>query len=145
MNQQYHFACKNWARFYPLLADVMGADWEKEFQQAVANYEERRRPSDGAREYAPLSSPHNLIGQPEYLLGGNPTDGGTENHKTMWRTSALLYSQLFPDTSLVSGRSDREVEPLIKDMLRDYMQRLLLTGNGEYDSRFTILIASRPF
>ena len=135
LNQQYHFACKNWARFYPLLADKMGDSWKKGFFQAVAHYAESRRPSDGEREWLNLASPHNLVGQKDYLLGGNPVDGGTENHKTMWRTSCLLYSQLFPDTARISGYPVKEAEKLSKEMLRDYLKRLLITGNGEYDSQ----------
>jgi len=136
LKQQYHFACKNWARFYPLLADKMGEDWKSEFQKYVAEYTEGRRPSDGPdREWKPLANAHNLVGQPGYLLGGNPLDGGTENHKTMWRTSCLLYSQLFPDSAKISCYPVREAEKLTKDMLRDYLKRLLVTGNGEYDSQ----------
>lgn len=136
LRQQYHFACKNWARFYPLLADKMGEVWKLELMKYVAEYTEGRRPSDGpARELKPLDNAHNLVGQPGYLLGGNPLDGGTENHKTMWRTSALLYSQLFPDTAKISGYPAKEAENLTKEMLRDYLKRLLITGNGEYDSQ----------
>lgn len=136
LRQQYHFACKNWARFYPLLANTMGEKWKSEFLKYVAEYTEGRRPSDGPdRELKPLANAHNLIGQPGFLLGGNPLDGGTENHKTMWRTSALLYSQLFPDTAKISGYPVKEAEQLTKDMLRDYLKRMLITGNGEYDSQ----------
>jgi hypothetical protein len=136
LRQQYHFACKNWARFYPLLADKMGEEWKSELIKYVAEYTEGRRPSDGpARELKPLANAHNLVGQPGYLLGGNPLDGGTENHKTMWRTSALLYSQLFPDTAKISGYPAEEAEKLTKEMLRDYLKGLLATGNGEYDSQ----------
>ena len=71
----------------------MSDTWKSEFYGWVGRYAEVRRPSDGTnREWLPLSSPHNLIGETGHLLGGNPLDGGSENHKTMWRTSALLYS-----------------------------------------------------
>ncbi len=135
MRQQYHFACKNWARFYPLLADKMGDAWKTEFYRWVGTYTESRRPSDGYRESLPLSTPHNLVGQPGYLLGGNPKDGGTENHKTMWRTSALLYSQLFPDSGKISGYPVQEAENLVKDMITHYLDLTLRVGNGEYDSQ----------
>jgi hypothetical protein len=135
MRQQYHFACKNWARFYPLLADTMGNQWKSEFYNWVGSYTESRRPSDGYREALPLSTPHNLIGQPGYVLGGNPKDGGTENHKTMWRTSALLYSQLFPDTCMVSGYPVEKAKMLVQQMITDYIDRTLWVGNGEYDSQ----------
>lgn len=135
LRQQYHFACTNWARFYPLLAKVMGAKWKTEFHNWVSAYTESRRPSDGYREHYPLSTSHNLVGEPGELLGGNTKDGGTENHKTMWRTSGLLYSQIFPDTSKISGYSTDEAKSLIMEMIRDYLKKLLVTGNGEYDSQ----------
>ena len=135
MRQQYHFACKNWARFYPLLGHVMSPEWRSEFYGWVSRHTESRRPSDGERENAPLFVVHNLVGEPGQLLGGNPLNGGTENHKTMWRTSGLLYSQLLSDTSSVSGYPVKEAESLTKAMIRDYLKRLLVTGNGEYDSQ----------
>jgi len=135
LSQQYHFACKNWARFYPLLADEMGEEWKSKFYYWVGKYAESRRPSDGYREMFPLSRAHTLVGEPGELLGGNTKDGGTENHKIMWRTSALLYSQLFPDTAKISGYTTKETEILTKEMLVDYMKRVLKTGNGEYDSQ----------
>ena len=135
LRQQYHFASKNWARFYPLLKDKMGKVWERKFYHWVSIYAGSRRPSDGNRELLPLSKAHTLIGEQGELLGGNTLDGGTENHKTMWRTSALLYSQLFPDTAKVSGVPVKEAEKLTKSMIRDYLKRVLRTGNGEYDSQ----------
>ncbi|MEM9328025.1 MAG: hypothetical protein AAGA85_20330 [Bacteroidota bacterium] len=135
LRQQYHFACKNCARFYPLLADTMGEEWRSEFPRSVGDYAEKRRPSDGSsREWLDLSKAHNLVGEPGELLGGNTFDGGTENHKTMWRSSALLYSQLFPEDALISGYPAAEAARLTKQMLVDYMKRLLQVGNGEYDS-----------
>jgi len=135
MKQQYHFACNNWARFYPLLAERMGIEWQMEFAKYVGSYAESRRPSDGEREWLNLPTPHNLVGEPGQLLGGNSIDGGTENHKTQWRTSCLLYSQVLGDTALISGYHAEEAEKLSKEMLRDYLKRLLITGNGEYDSQ----------
>jgi hypothetical protein len=135
LRQQYHFACKNWARFYPLLADEMGDEWKSRFYGFVKDYSESRRPSDGGDEWLGLSADHNLVGEAGELLGGNSIDGGTENHKTMWRTSALLYAQLFPDSAKISGYSSGEAEVLTKAMLVDYMKRILEVGNGEYDSQ----------
>lgn len=145
LRQQYHFACKNWARFYPLLGDEMGEEWKKAFYDAVAQYEEARRPSDGPREWNPMSYPHNLVGQPGHLLGGNTVDGGTENHKTMWRTSCLVYAQLLPDTAKVSGYPLPEARELSLQMIREYLQRLLQTGNGEYDSQIYYSHSIAPF
>lgn len=135
LNQQYHFAATHWARFYPLLAPQMSQAWQTAFWEAVGSYSENRRPSDGGREHASaLSSPHNLVGEPGKFIGGNAKDGGTENHKLMWRTSALLYAQLCPGTARISGHSPAEAEKLVKKMLRDFLKQLLRTGNGEYDS-----------
>jgi hypothetical protein len=145
MRQQYHFACKNWCRFYPMLGHVMGEEWNRNFIQWVGIYQETRRPSDGDRQYLPLDPPHHLVGQPGHLLGGNMQNGGTENHKTMWRTSGLLYSQLFPDTAMVSGFPVKEAEMLTKEMIRDYLQSLLYTGNGEYDSQVYYPHSIEPF
>ena len=135
LRQQYHFACKNWARFYPLLKDEMGEVWTQKFYHWVSAYSEYRRPSDGNRQWLSLSKAHNLVGEVGELLGGNTLDGGTENHKAMWRTSALLYSQLFPNTAKISGFSVKEAEKLTTEMIRDYLKRVLYTGNGEYDSQ----------
>lgn len=136
LNQHYHFAAKNWARFYPLLANHMGTDWQADFQRAVSNYGEKRRPSDGPeRQYAPLSVTHDLVGEEGELLGGNKKDGGTENHKTMWRTTGLLYAQFFPENSLISGYTTLETQTRITALLKDYLQKMLTTGNGEYDSQ----------
>jgi hypothetical protein len=134
MRQQYHFACSNWARAYPLIGDQFSQQWKSEFFHWISVYEENRRPSDGEREFSHISHPHNLVGQEGELLGGNPFDGGTENHKTMWRTSALLYSQLMPDSATISGYPVQDAERITKEMLRDYLKKLLYVGNGEYDS-----------
>jgi hypothetical protein len=134
LNQQYHFAAANWARFYPLLADTMGEAWKSDFARAVAAYSESRRPSDGPREHLPLSRPHDLVGESGELLGGRVSDGGTENHKTMWRTSGLLYAQLLAPGALVSGVPAAEAEQRITPMLTGYLETILTVGNGEYDS-----------
>ena len=133
--QQYHFAAKNWVRFYGLLSPVMSKEWKNGFYESIAAYSEKRRPSDGARENLPMSVAHNLVGEPGHLLGGNKTDGGTENHKTMWRTSALVYAQLFPVGCKISGYSLQDAEQLTSGMLYDFLQRISYVGIGEYDSQ----------
>jgi len=134
LQQQFHFAAKNWARFYPLMADEMGLAWKTEFQKAVATYSASNRPSDGYRKYDPLSTPHDLVGEPDELLGGNKKDGGTENHKIMWRSSAWVYATHFPDTALISGWPVSEVKTLSEGYFSDFYEKLLKIGNGEYDS-----------
>jgi len=56
LNQHYHFAAKNWARFYTLVENKMGAAWQANFQQAVANNGEKRRPSDGSERHLTMTS-----------------------------------------------------------------------------------------
>lgn len=137
MAQQYHFAATNWTRFYGLLADNMDEKWRSRYADIVGNYAEKRRPSDGDRQYAPLKKAYNLVGFPEEkqgVLGGGFTDGGTENHKIMWRTSALVYAQLFSPDAKISGYSIGEVKKIVPNMFRDFFHKLLRVGNGEYDS-----------
>ncbi len=134
LRQQYHFACTNWARFYPLVHEEMSDEWHRNFYHWISIYGENKRPSDGNREWLKLSKPHNLVGETDELLGGNSFDGGTENHKVMWRTSALLYSQLFPDSTKISGYSLNEAEAITKQSIRLFLKKLTYVGNGEYDS-----------
>jgi hypothetical protein len=134
LRQQYHFAAVNWCRFYPLMGKKMSAEWERDFRAAIATYSESRRPSDGARENLPLPKPHDFIGVPGELLGGPVEAGGTENHKTMWRTSGLLYAQWFGDDARISGYPAGDAIRLISPMLTGFLQTILTVGNGEYDS-----------
>jgi hypothetical protein len=53
----------------------------------------------------------------------------------MWRTSALVYAQQFPDSTRISGYTPQETKSIVGPMIEDYLSRLLLTGNGEYDSQ----------
>jgi hypothetical protein len=130
LRQQYHFAASNWARFLPLAGDQMSAAWHEAFREAVATYAESRRPSDGAREHAPMPNPLNLVGDPAEHLGG----GGTENHKVMFRTTALLYSQWFPEGSRISGHSLEDARRIAGGVLEDFSRKLFTLGNGEYQS-----------
>lgn len=135
MVQQYHFACVNWCRFYPLLADTMGETWKKEFMEAIATYREGRKPSDGEPEYtATRPFAHDLVGEENEFFGGNVGDGGTENHKTMWRTSGLLYSQILGPDAKVSGYAAAEAERITTMVLTRGWQDILKVGNGEWDS-----------
>lgn len=131
MRQHYHFAAVNWARFLPLVGEQMPAEWHAAFRDYVARYEENRRPSDGVvREYQPLARTETLVGVEGEHLGG----GGTENHKTMWRSAGLLYAQLLPGDSPISGFPRAQAIALTSKMLEDYVRQLFFTGSGEYDS-----------
>jgi hypothetical protein len=130
LRQQYHFAASNWARFFGLAGDLMDAGWHAALRGAVAGYTEARRPSDGVREHAPLERPLELVGRIDEHLGG----GGTENHRTMWRTTAWLYAQWFGPDAVLSGRSGREAAEVAHTVLARYVRGLFTTGSGEYDS-----------
>ncbi len=134
--QQYHFAASHWARFYGLVGDRMSAQWHHDLQMAVSDYAETRRPSDGAREHNPMDYAYDMVGTPggDGVLGGTRFAGGTENHKIMWRTTALLYSQWFPDSARISTYSTADTERLTYGFLRDFVQRLGRIGHGEFDS-----------
>ena len=135
LNQHYHFAAVNWARFLGLVGGRMDPAWHTAFADAVASYRESRHPSDGARQFAnPPRIPFDLVGEEQGVLGGNPANGGTENHKVMWRTSGLLYAELLGAQACVSGHPAPVAIERTTRVLRDFLQRLLLTGNGEYDS-----------
>lgn len=130
LNQQYHFATNHWARLQGLLGDRLGDAFQAAFRRAVGDYAEFRRPSDGPREHAPLAEAFTLVGRPDQHLGG----GGTENHKIMFRTSALLFAETFPDGALISGRSRTEARAIAGGALRDFTRQLFIMGNGEYHS-----------
>lgn len=137
MIQQYHFGAANWARFYGLFGRNMDMQWRTKFQKAVESYFESRRPSDGDREHDPLPRPYNLLGFPdekEGLLGGGFRNGGTENHKTMWRASALVYADLFPESAKISGFTVPQVKEIVPGMFHKFFRRILEVSNGEYDS-----------
>jgi len=133
LRQHYHFAAANWCRLWPLVGKKLGPEWERAFREAIAVYSESRRPSDGARENLPLPRPHDLVGMVGELLGGPVEAGGTENHKTMWRCSGLLYAQWFPENK-ISGYPAPEASRRITTMLQGFLQTILTVGNGEYDS-----------
>lgn len=133
LNQQFFFPAVNWTRLYGLLGDKMSDKWKDSLKVAVANYINYDFfDATGRASLGKLSFPHSLIGQPGELLGGNAYDGGTENHKTMWRTSGLLYSQWFDSSDLISKVPAKEAETQISLMLRDYLYQCLHKGNGEY-------------
>lgn len=135
LSQHYHFASVNWARFYPLFANEMGAAWIKDFSHAVDQYRENRRPSDGYRQYiSDLSVYHTLLGEKGEFLGGNVKDGGTENHKMMWRSSALLYTDLLPDTAKITGVPLQAAKKQLLTTFGESGSRIWKLGNGEYDS-----------
>ncbi len=134
LHQQYHFAAINWARFLGLQGERMDGAWQADFARHVAAYREASSPINRPGEFVPLTYPHDLVGEAGEPLGGNRTDGGTENHKLMWRTSGLLYAELLPEGAEISGYTPEEARDRTRAALTGYLARLLETGNGEYNS-----------
>ncbi len=100
--EHYHFAAIQWPRLLGLFRDALTEDTVNKLRAEARKY--------GA-----------------YL---NP--GGTENHKTMWLTTAnLLPHQL--DTGL-SNKSKEESIATAKSQLRRYVKGLFSVGMGEWDS-----------
>ncbi|MEO6003920.1 MAG: hypothetical protein ABIZ04_12690 [Opitutus sp.] len=142
VRQQYHFACVNWVRFLGLFGAGMSPDWRQNFQNQVGSYEEPPRVVVGAvSEYQPLEHTENLVGVVGEHLGG----GGTENHKTMWRSSGLLYAQTFPPAAKISGFTLAQAEADTAHVLSAYAHRLFTMGNGEYDSSTYYPYSMRAF
>lgn len=100
--EHYHFAALNWARFYPL------------FGETVLTEETRRK----------------FIA--EQKKSNYTQKGGTENHRTMWWSSAgVLPHYTGVGTNHVSkGETLRKS----KALLHGYVKNLYMVGQGEWDS-----------
>ncbi len=110
--EHYHFAAVNWARFYPIFGDrVLTQDTKEKLDEAAFRY--------GA-----------------YLLGG-----GTENHKTMWWTTANVLPY-YTETGRLNRKSKEQALKDAKQYLHTYVKKLYTAGAGEWDSstytQFTI-------
>jgi hypothetical protein len=101
--EQYHFAVVNWSRLLP----IFGAALTAETQAAFAG--------QAARTTSYLAS------------------GGTENHKTMQFTSALVLPQFIAGDRF-GGMSKVDAAVKMKAWLRSYVQGLYAVGQGEWDS-----------
>lgn len=100
--EQYHFAVVNWSRFYP----IFGAS-----VLAPATRERFAKAMNNANYLSP---------------------GGTENHKTMWMTSANVLPA-FTGTG-TNHKTKDETLATAKRQLRDYVKGLYQAGPGEWDS-----------
>jgi len=101
--EHYHFACVNWARYYPI------------FGPRTLTQETMEKFADAGFKYG------------SYL-----NHSGTENHKTMWWTSACVIPQY---TGKGLSRNSKEATlAKAKQTLRSYVKTLLHHGAGEWDS-----------
>jgi len=103
--EHYHFAAVNWARFYPLFGEDVLTDQTK---QKVA---------EAAAKYSSYIPPH----------------GGTENHKTMWWTSAVVLPK-YLEGDRFAKQTDARALAIVKKQLQDYVKGLYAVGMGEWDS-----------
>jgi len=101
--EHYHFAAVNWARFLPIFGEALTPDT-------------KRRLSSAARNYT------------RYL---NP--GGTENHKTMWVTSAVVLPHYLEGGALAHADKETALKRA-KLLLKEYVRGLYRAGQGEWDS-----------
>lgn len=101
--EHYHFACLNWSRYLPLFGDTLTEDTKKKLAGEASRY--------------------------TALVSG----GGTENHKTMWYTSGILYPHII-ESDRIAQKPRGEVITWGKDWLRGYVRELYHYGQGEWDS-----------
>lgn len=100
--EHYHFAALNWSRFWPL------------FGEQVLTEQTRRRFRENFRRYNYLSQ------------------GGTENHKTQWWTSANVLPHFVGEGTNNLGKE--ETLDRAREILRNYTRGLFAAGKGEWDS-----------
>lgn len=98
----YHFGTVNWARYYPIFESTLTDETKKKF-------------ADYGFRYGSYANPK-----------------GTENHRVMWWTSALVLPQ-YTDQGL-THRSRENTIAHAKDQLRQYVKGLYAAGQGEWDS-----------
>ena len=134
MSQQFHFAGKNWARFYCVMGNKMTQQWRDELYTYIDRYHETKNYGNDGKPHGLLTKPHTFPGQKGEFLGGNPVDGGTENHKTMWRTTCLTYAENLPSHTKLSGMPVKEAGEQCNGMIEEYLKAILTVSNGEYDA-----------
>jgi hypothetical protein len=101
--EQYHFAAVNWGRFLPLFGAALTPDAAERLDNAAARYAAYLQP------------------------------GGTENHKTMWMTTANVLPW-FTETGRLANRNKEDALRTAKEQLRSYVKGLFAAGQGEWDS-----------
>ncbi len=102
--EHYHFAAVNWARFLPIFGDpILTDDTRQKLAQSAGNYD-------------------------AYITGG-----GTENHRTMWWTSANVLPYYLEGGRLAKRDKARALAEA-KQILRTYVSNLYDAGAGEWDS-----------
>ena len=102
--EHYHFAAINWARYLPLFGDTLSDDTQQKLADAAFRFD-------------------------AYLTGG-----GTENHKTMWMTSANVLPHYLAGGRGLAHRSKDAALAEARGQLERYVRGLYAAGAGEWDS-----------
>jgi len=101
--EHYHFAAVNWARFYPIFESILSEETKKKFWEKAANAGSYRSPS------------------------------GTENHRTMSQTSAIVLGERSP-LGRFGGIKREDTVAKNKKWLRHLVKEMYRAGLGEWDS-----------
>ncbi len=102
--EHYHFAAVNWARFLPRFGEVLTEKTHETLAEQAAKY------------------------------GSYHSGGGTENHKIMWYTSALVMPHYLKGSGMLGRMGKDAVLKKMKEVLRRYVKGLYAVGQGEWDS-----------
>ncbi len=102
--EHYHFAAVNWARFYPIFHEVLKQETKQKFAEKASRY----------TAYLKI--------------------GGTENHKTMCYTSALVLPYYMEGKNIGNVAYDKALKRMKDDFLKPYVKGLYMAGQGEWDS-----------
>lgn len=101
--ENYHFAAVNWGRFLPLFGGALTPETKTALSASAARFS-------------------------AYLTGG-----GTENHKTMWMTTANVLPHYLEGGRLANRDKDAALAEA-KRQLQSYVKGLFAAGMGEWDS-----------
>ncbi len=102
--EHYHFAAVNWGRFLPLFGDALTPETKEKLAGAARTY------------------------------GSYHSGGGTENHKVMWYSSALVLPHYLEGDGMLGRMPKEAVRRKMKGWLRSYVKGLYAAGQGEWDS-----------
>ena len=101
--EHYHFAVLNWSRLLPIFGAALTAETRAAFSSQAAT-------------------------TVAYLDGK-----GTENHKSMWYTSALVLPHFIAGERF-GGATKTDAAVRMKEWLRSYVKTIYAVGQGEWDS-----------
>jgi hypothetical protein len=102
--EHYHFAAVNWARFLPIFGAALTDDIQAKLAAEAAKY------------------------------GSYHSGPGTENHKVMWYTSALVLPHHLKGDGMLGRMPKDAVLKKMTAWLRSYVKGLYAAGQGEWDS-----------